>query len=212
MLPLFAAMVQTVREVLQTLEEVIEDLKDYDLPKDTLLCIEENDINTTAAALSIFEAFTNEAFDKLKITLLDLFVLQAMQGEPTPKDFDTTIAEHFDDDALKGKLQTAFRQMCQGTLTKNKPKRVRPIQIFLTTTGQDFREFVIDTSASLGDIQKDLCVMYGQRFPKKAATLVIGDERFDEFMQKPFDRCRDGAVVTVHFDAESLVESTRVCC
>ena len=101
MLPLFAAMVQTVCEVLQTLEEIIEDLKDYDLPKDTLLCIEENDINTTAAALSIFEAFTSEAFDKLKITLLDLFVLQAMQGEPTPKDFDTTVAEHFDDDALK---------------------------------------------------------------------------------------------------------------
>ena len=51
----------------------------------------------------------------------------------------------------------------------------------------------------LGGVQKALCLAFGQRFPATKATLTVDGETYDEFIQKPFRACGEGAAVCVSF-------------
>ena len=61
--------------------------------------------------------------------------------------------------------------------------------------------FVIDVKqdTSLGKVQKTLCRAFRQRFPASKATIVIDDQTFDEFIQRPFASCSEGSSVHVRF-------------
>ena len=58
---------------------------------------------------------------------------------------------------------------------------------------------VVHKNASLRDVQKDVCRMFHQRFPAKKARLIANGASFDEFIQKPFHRSKEGDIVTVLF-------------
>ena len=190
-------MVKTICEVIQTLEEAIDDLNDYDLPN--LHCVVgENDIKKTAEALSIFEAVKSESYDKLKAALRDLFVLQTTRESPTPE-FDIVIAEHFGDatNDMKSQLLLAYHHIYKYTV---KPRSQQLVNIVLSTIGGEEHVLVCDKSASLGDVQKAICMQFGQAFPKRAATLVVNGRQYDEFIQKPFLHYEESTVVNAVFD------------
>ena len=52
----------------------------------------------------------------------------------------------------------------------------------------------------LGQVQKALCLAFGQRFPATKATLTVDGETYDEFIQKPFHRCKEGDNIIVRFN------------
>ena len=67
------------------------------------------------------------------------------------------------------------------------------VQVRLTKINGETSDIAIDPSTSLRDLQVILCKVFQQRFPTIKATLIVGDNVYDEFIQVPFS----GAVLAV---------------
>ena len=70
----------------------------------------------------------------------------------------------------------------------------------LFSSGTKLFELPVQPEADLRSLQKQLCELFGQRFPKMMAAIRIGGERFDEFGDKPFGNVQDGETVEVEFE------------
>ena len=53
--------------------------------------------------------------------------------------------------------------------------------------------------ASLRNVQKEICSVFGERFPAMKADIVFGKAVFDSFIDRPFVACADGDVMEVRF-------------
>ncbi len=66
----------------------------------------------------------------------------------------------------------------------------------LFSNGAKLLELPVQPEADLRSLQKQLCRLFGQRFPKMMAAVRVDGEKFDDFGDKPFgneqDRCDDG--------------------
>ena len=61
------------------------------------------------------------------------------------------------------------------------------------------REGSFSRDDTLRDVQKRLCGLFLQRFPKTKATLVYKEEIFDDFCARPFEHCQDHSWFTIVF-------------
>ena len=113
-------------------------------------------------------------------------------------DFKAILGSQFGDlaDDLRAKLFTSHHHLYQGK--KKESTKEKPIAINLTF-GDATHAHVVQKNASLRDVQKDVCRMFRQRFPAKKARLIANGANFDEFIQKPFHRSKEGDIVTVLF-------------
>ena len=66
-------------------------------------------------------------------------------------------------------------------------------------SGETTREIAVDPCTSLRELQALVCKLFRQRFPATKATLVVGDDVFDEFMQVPFRGCSGSVEATITF-------------
>jgi len=73
------------------------------------------------------------------------------------------------------------------------------LSVTLRSLGGVERALDVSRRASLADVQRDVCRLFRQRFPATKASLLIDEATFDEFIDKPFLSCADGAVCTVIF-------------
>ena len=60
-------------------------------------------------------------------------------------------------------------------------------------------EVAVDSDASLRELQALVCKLFRQRFPATKATLIVGDDVYDEFIQVPFRGCFGCVEATVTF-------------
>lgn len=157
-------------------------------------------------ALSLIEAEETDDFDVINIYLRDLYILQITHEVPTPK---TTLLNifnvHFGDSTgqLKSQLLNSYHHIYKGKYTKSgkpRPRRQKLINIVLITMGGEQHDFVCDKSASLGEVQKDICKLFCLPFPSTSAELAVNGRHFHEFIQKPFHRCKENMSVNVVFD------------
>jgi hypothetical protein len=128
-------------------------------------------------------------------------VLQVTCGALVSKrDFEMVLGFHFGnlaDDDLRAKLFMSHHHLNEG---KKESKQEKAIPINLTF-GDATHAHVVHKNASLRDVQQDVCRMFHQRFPAKKAILVDAMGRtFDEFIQKPFHRCKEGDNIIVRFN------------
>ena len=63
---------------------------------------------------------------------------------------------------------------------------------------QDLR---LPRSASLGDLQKQLCSAFRKPFPCRQAGLVLGGRAYTDFLDKPLVAAKEGESVSVVFSA-----------
>ena len=66
-------------------------------------------------------------------------------------------------------------------------------------SGETTREIAVDPCTSLRELQALVCKLFRQRFPATKATMVVGDEVYDEFIQVPFRGCSGSVEAIVTF-------------
>ena len=66
-------------------------------------------------------------------------------------------------------------------------------------SGETTREIAVDPCTSLRELQALVCKLFRQRFPATKATLVVGDDVYDEFIQVPFRGCSGSVEAIVTF-------------
>ena len=87
----------------------------------------------------------------------------------------------------------------------------------LFSSGNKLFELPVQPEADLRSLQKQLCELFGQRFPKMMDAVRIGGEKFDDFGDKPFGDVQDGATVEVLFERTTdpffydLIDRTQRC-
>ena len=62
---------------------------------------------------------------------------------------------------------------------------------------------VVERTAALRDLQKDLCKAFRQRFPLMCASVVCAGASFDDFNDLPFVRAEEGEEIMVSFTRTS---------
>lgn len=78
-----------------------------------------------------------------------------------------------------------------------------PIAMIAVRFWREGRSFVMEVpkNACLRDVQKDLCSLFGQRFPKMLAKVTVLDDEFDMFHDTPFAGTDgDNVEATVSFE------------
>ena len=70
----------------------------------------------------------------------------------------------------------------------------------LFSSGLKLAHLPVQPEADLRSLQKELCQLFGQPFPKMMATVRVDGERFDDFGDTPFCAVQDGAQVEVEFE------------
>ena len=70
----------------------------------------------------------------------------------------------------------------------------------LFSNGTKLFDLPVQPESDLRSLQKQLCQLFGESFPKMKAVVRIGGERFDEFGDKPFGNVQDGEIVEVEFE------------
>ena len=73
------------------------------------------------------------------------------------------------------------------------------VQIVLRQLNGEMREIAVDPSASLRELQALVCKIFRKRFPAMKATLVVGDDVYDEFIQVPFRGCSGSVEAIITF-------------
>ena len=72
------------------------------------------------------------------------------------------------------------------------------IQIALQFEG-DERRIAVRREATLREVQKQICSVYRQPFPKNKCVLVVDGVRYEDFIEKPFEDVPELALCTVQF-------------
>ena len=171
------------------------------------ILLAEDDLYCAAKALTIMESSETNDFDDIKICLRDLYILKVTHNVPTPRDdLLNSFAAHFGDyyaNQFKSKLLNSYHHLFKGKYTKNarpRPRRRKLINIALLNMAGDRRDFVCDKTATLGEVQKDFCELFGHNYLTMAAEVVVNGRHHDGCIQKPFPRCKDKVMVNVVFD------------
>ena len=71
--------------------------------------------------------------------------------------------------------------------------------VTLTKLDGETAEIAVEPSTSLRDMQLLLCKLFHQRHPAMKATLIVGNDAYDEFIQVSFQNCAGAAMATVTF-------------
>ena len=66
-------------------------------------------------------------------------------------------------------------------------------------SGETTREIAVDPCTSLRELRALVCKLFRQRFPSTKATMVVGDDVYDEFIQVPFRGCSGSVEAIVTF-------------
>ena len=61
------------------------------------------------------------------------------------------------------------------------------------------QDLSLPRSASLGELQKQLCRAFRKPFPIRQAGLVLGDRAYNDFLDKPLAAVKEGESVSVVF-------------
>ena len=64
----------------------------------------------------------------------------------------------------------------------------------------EIQELAVQSEASLREMQLLLCRICRKSFPAMKATLIVGENVYDEFMQVPFQDCSGSVEATVTFN------------
>ena len=68
------------------------------------------------------------------------------------------------------------------------------------------------STTSLGEMQRQLCTMFGKSWPRTQVGLLVGGVAFDEFMQQPLLHLqRDGEQVTAVFSIARDLKYLDLC-
>ena len=70
----------------------------------------------------------------------------------------------------------------------------------LFSSGDKLFHLPVQQEADLRSLQKEICQLFGQPFPKMMAAVRVDGERFDDFGDMPFRAVQDGAQVEVEFE------------
>ena len=73
------------------------------------------------------------------------------------------------------------------------------VQVVLRQLNGEMREIAVDPSTSLRELQALVCKIFRKRFPAMKATLVVGDDVYDEFIQVPFRGCSGSVEAIITF-------------
>ena len=172
------------------------------------ILLAKDDPYCAANALTIMENNENKTddFDDIQICLRDLYILQITHNATSRDDLLNSFAMHFGDyytNQFKSKLLNSYHHLFRGKYTKNarpRPRRRKLINIALLNMAGEQRDFVCDKTATLGEVQKDICELFGHNSPTMIAELMVNGRRpYNKFTQKPFLRCKDKMMVNVVF-------------
>ena len=73
------------------------------------------------------------------------------------------------------------------------------VHVGLRLLSGERREINVDPNTSLRELQALVCKLFGKRFPAMKATLVVGDNVYDEFIQEPCVTCSGSAEAIITF-------------
>ena len=73
------------------------------------------------------------------------------------------------------------------------------VNVTLTKLNGETADIAVDPCTSLRDMQLLLCKLFHQRHPAMKATLIVGNDVYDEFIQVPFKNCTGSVDANVVF-------------
>ena len=97
-------------------------------------------------------------------------------------------------DGLTSELFVAYRKLVLEKDTSIICREPRKMTLLCRSLSGEEKDLPVAKTTSLREIQHELCNLFHKPFPHAKATLTIGNQVFDQFIQQPFQTCNGSFV------------------